>query len=303
MRRVVFASLVLALSGAAATVFLRSQPEVPPRAPTGLFVDPEGLAIDAAGQVYVADEDSGALLILSPDLELLARIGAPPDEPDHWLTRGGGVAPLESGRVALVGVFSDLLELRITGPTSAELVRRCGGGLDGTEGIAVGPDGRLYVAEEDTSRVVIFDREGQRVGQWQLDDMPEHLTFVGDDLYICYAHGDWIGRHAPGTGALRSRLADDAGWDIPDALAVGPDGLLYVTDQGNHRVVVVRPPTLDAPGGQVVRVIGRRGSAPGELRDPEDLVFDHAGRLIVADGGNGRLQVFDLEGRSLLVVD
>lgn len=276
----------------------------PPPAPTGWFVDPEGLAIDALGQVYVADEKAMTLQVLSPDLQrVVARAERMPDRPDLFVTRGNGVAPLGSGHAVLVDVKSQLAEVRFTGPTTLEVVRRFGGDLDGTEGLALAPDGRLFAAEEDRSQVVIFGPDGERVGVWRLADMPEHLTIVGDVVYVCYAHADWIGRHALATGELLGRLAEQAGWDTPDALAVGPDGLLYVSDQGNDRIVVVRPPTPDAPQGEVVRTFGGAGDAPGRLRKPEDIVFDREGRLVVADGDNGRLQVFDLQGGVIAVID
>lgn len=274
-----------------------------PRPVTGLLADPEALAIDAAGQVYVADELTMHLVVLSPDLErVVARYERMPDRPDLFVTRGGGIAVVGSAHLILVDVKSQLVEVRLAGP-ELTVVRRFGGDLDGTEGIARAPDGRLYAAEEDRRRVVIFSPEGARLGYWQLADEPEHVAVAGGVAYVCYAHGDWIGRHDLATGELLGRLAPGAGWDTPDALAVGPDGLLYVTDQGNDRIVVVRPPTRAAPDGEVARVLGGSGDAPGRLSKPEDLVFDAAGRLVVADGGNGRLQVLDSQGGVIAVID
>lgn len=271
--------------------------------PSGVLLDPEALALDEVGQLYVADEDTGALLVLSPELDrVVGRYDRMPDRPGDFVTMGGGVAALGSGHLVLVDVHSQLVEVRLKSPSELEVVRRFGG-LDGTEGLVRGPDGLFYAAEEDRSRVVIFAPDGTRLRHWDLPERPEAVTIVGDVAYVCYAHDDWIGRHDLATGALLGRLADDAGWRVPDALALGPDGNLYVTDQGNHRIVVVRPPTPEHPEGVVLREIGGAGSGPGQLRKPEDLVFDRRGRLIVADGGNGRLQVFDLEGRLLASFD
>ncbi len=307
MQRRLLLTLLLALVVSSATIAVvawsRADERARQRRDAGLFVDPEALAIDAGGQVLVADEDALSLVVLSPDLaRVVARHQRMPGRPELFVTRGGGVAPIGSGHLVLVDAESQLLEVRLRGP-ELEVVRRFGGGLDGTEGIARGPDGRLYVAEEDRSRVVIFSPEGQRLGHWELPERPEHVTIGEGVAYVCYAHDDWIGRHDLDTGELLGHLAPDAGWSVPDALAIGPDGDLYVSDQGNHRIVVVRPPTPDAPEGEVVRVLGGPGSAPGRFDDPEDIVFDAAGRLIVADGGNGRLQVLDLQGRVIAVID
>ncbi|MFO0925464.1 MAG: NHL repeat-containing protein [Gemmataceae bacterium] len=79
----------------------------------------------------------------------------------------------------------------------------------------------------------------------------------------------------------------------PRALALGPDGLLYVADACNHRVQV-----FDRDG-QLVRCWGTAGDAPGELRYPYDLAFAPDGTLVVAEYGNHRVQRFTPAGASL----
>jgi DNA-binding beta-propeller fold protein YncE len=80
------------------------------------------------------------------------------------------------------------------------------------------------------------------------------------------------------------------------ALALGPDGLLYVADACNHRIQVF---TRD---GQLVRVLGEPGEGPGQLSYPYDLAFGKLGEasmLYVAEYGNHRVQKFDLDGNSV----
>lgn len=112
-------------------------------------------------------------------------------------------------------------------------------------------------------------------------------------------------------------------------------GRAYVTDTGNHRVVVFAADgqvartwgslgrgdghfcgpagiAVDAthvyvadPGndrvqvfdhaGTHVRTMGMRGTAPGQFIQPTDVTLN-AGRVYVADTGNNRLQVFDADG-------
>ena len=67
----------------------------------------------------------------------------------------------------------------------------------------------------------------------------------------------------------------------------------------------------DAPGETVARISkfdrngtfikswGKSGSGPGEFRTPHALAIDSRGRLVVADRGNHRLQIFDQEGTFL----
>ena len=84
------------------------------------------------------------------------------------------------------------------------------------------------------------------------------------------------------------------------ALAIGPDGNLYVTDH-SQRVSVI------SPAGTVLRRWGKPGSGPGEFRfialgpNPAATMGKIAvgpdGKVYVSDSGNGRVQVFTPQGR------
>ena len=95
--------------------------------------------------------------------------------------------------------------------------------------------------------------------------------------------------------------AASLGLNHPDALAVGPDGSLYVTDLG-QRVTVI------SPAGTVLRRWGRPGTGPGQFRfipgdptTPTDVQGQIAvgpdGKVYVSDSGNARVQVFTPQGR------
>lgn len=97
----------------------------------------------------------------------------------------------------------------------------------------------------------------------------------------------------------------------PRAIAVAPTGGVVIADTGNHRVVV-----LDA-NGELVRAIGSLcklgegeaggcvdpdGSGPlelgdGQFQEPWGVAVAADGTIFVADTWNGRIQVFDAEGR------
>lgn len=69
--------------------------------------------------------------------------------------------------------------------------------------------------------------------------------------------------------------------------------LLLVADTDNNRVVA-----FDAAGNEAFR-FGTKGSLPGEFTNPHDVWVNDAGtELVVADYGNGCVQIFALDGVS-----
>jgi DNA-binding beta-propeller fold protein YncE len=76
-------------------------------------------------------------------------------------------------------------------------------------------------------------------------------------------------------------------------LALGPDGLLYVSDTINHRIQVF---TRD---GEFVRMWGEYGDGPGQMKYPYKIAFGPKGDLYVVEYENHRVQKFTREGQSL----
>src|SRR5262249_23615427 len=79
------------------------------------------------------------------------------------------------------------------------------------------------------------------------------------------------------------------------AMALGPDGNLYVADACNHRIQVF------TTEGDFVRCWGTPGDAPGQLSYPYDVAFSSGkdAKLYVVEYGNHRVQKFNLHGESL----
>ncbi len=76
---------------------------------------------------------------------------------------------------------------------------------------------------------------------------------------------------------------------FPQAVAVGPDGLIYVADQGSHVVQVFDP------SGAFVREVGVAGTRPGELGAVGAIAVAPDNTLLVADSAN-RIARFDASG-------
>jgi DNA-binding beta-propeller fold protein YncE len=145
-------------------------------------------------------------------------------------------------------------------------------------GIAIGPDGHL----------------------WLTDDL-QHV------IYRMTPHGRVVmtlgirGRGSD-TGVLNSdfrTIRQAAGpFNQPCNLAIAPDGELFVADgYGNARV------HRFSPDGRLIRSWGEPGREPGQFRLPHGIAVDADGRVYVADRENSRVQVFSPSGEVLAVWD
>jgi sugar lactone lactonase YvrE len=168
-------------------------------------------------------------------------------------------------------------------------------------GLGLDRDGHLIVCDSHYSCLRIYDHEGT-----ELRTIHGPFAYVSDVVqdedgffYISeFGECQRITKLDP-TGKVITRWGcegtDPGQFARPRALALGPDGLLYVADACNHRIQV-----FDRQG-QFVRQFGTPGDGPGELRYPYDLGFDPDGFLLVVEYGNHRVQKFTAEGESQAV--
>ncbi len=90
----------------------------------------------------------------------------------------------------------------------------------------------------------------------------------------------------------------------PGDVVTAPNGDIFVAD-GHGTVAPDLPPdTITrilkfSPDGKFIKAWGTLGSGKSQFRNPHALVFDSQGRLLVADRVNGRIQVFDQDGKWL----
>lgn len=158
--------------------------------------------------------------------------------------------------------------------------------------------GHIYVADSKNHRVQKLAPDGRHIASWgtkgegaaQFNDPCGIVASSDGFIYVADTWNHRIQKFDT-EGKFILEWRDESGFWGPRGIAVSPDGKsLYVTDTGNKRVVRYDP------NGQRLGVWGSEGTKTGEFIEPVGIAVDPEGRVIVADTGNRRLQVFDAEG-------
>lgn len=105
---------------------------------------------------------------------------------------------------------------------------------------------------------------------------------------------------------------DTAHFNQPNDVIVAADGSIFVADGHSGQGMLTAQEVAEgrregetgrimkfAPDGTFIKEWGQLGVRHGEFRTPHALEIDSRGRLWVADRGNHRLEIFDLEGNYL----
>jgi sugar lactone lactonase YvrE/4-amino-4-deoxy-L-arabinose transferase-like glycosyltransferase len=183
----------------------------------GQFQNPRDIALAPDGSLYVADTMNHRIQHLTTDGTVLQVWGS-------FADLAGGDAP--------------------------------GGTFYEPWGVAVGPDGTVYVTDTWNHRVQRFSSEGEFISTW---------GFFGQ-------------------GETPFAL-----WG-PRDIAIDANGQVFVADTGNKRVVI-----YDADGNYITQ-FGSVGFDPGQFDEPVGIAVDKDGLVYIADTWNQRIQIMVPDG-------
>jgi sugar lactone lactonase YvrE len=258
------------------------------------FSQPASVAVDSAGDVYVADmgnstirkvTPSGVVTTLAGQTENAGFADGTGTSAQFYFPQG--VAVDANGNVYVADTYNSLIR-EITPAAQVTTVAGAStsqGSTDGTgkvasfnqpTGVAAGANGDVYVADTDNSII-------------------RKVTSAGDVITVAGLAGS--SRAADGVGT-------DARFDYPTGVTVDSAGNVYVSDTGNSTIRMI------SPAGVVSTIAGMAGSSGGtdgtngsaRFNNPWGLAVDRADNIYVADSGNNTIRKMIPAGTASWVV-
>ncbi|HMF36072.1 MAG TPA: Ig-like domain repeat protein, partial [Isosphaeraceae bacterium] len=245
---------------------------------------PEGVATDASGNLYIADTDNNRIRKISPDgiISTVAGNGMPGynddgiKATDAKLNAPTGVAVDAQGNLFIAdtgnnrirkispdGIISTVAGNGISGYNEpkgvSDGIKATDAMLNAPMGVAVDAQGNLFIADTGNDRIREVRTDGKII------------TIAGD-----------AGFSGDGGPASQAEL------NHPEGVAVDASGNLYIADTGNNRIRKI------SPDGTIVTIAGN--GTPAILNAPTGIAVGASGNLYIADTGNNRIRVVDPSG-------
>ena len=224
------------------------------------FSAPSGLALDAAGSLYVADTGNDAIRRITPDGTVSTLAGR-----DAGLNGPIGVAVDSRGRVIVADTYNDrIVAIEADGAVTPVAGSGAPGFSDGENasfdtpcGVATDATGNIYVADSGNGAVRVIASDGRvstiagGYGDAPLRPIgvassPDGSVFAADTrgrIVELTADGQWRTLAGSGRGFADGQ-GTDALFRAPSGIAIAAPGRVVVTDRRNGLVRLVTAQSL-----------------------------------------------------------
>jgi DNA-binding beta-propeller fold protein YncE len=270
-------------------------------ASAGQLNSPTGIAFSGSERLYVADAGNARVQIF--DVSNGASIGLLYSD-----SRGRFGAPLgiEVTSTGVIIVADPALnQVKLFADTGGEFFGEWGDlELSTPSDVAIDSAGILYVTDSGHNRVVKYNLQGQKVGEWgttgtgngQFNSPLGIAIDAGGNVYVVDQLNHRVQKFTAAGAFLTSwgGMGNGPGqFGEPGGIAIRGNSV-YITEWTNNRVQ-----EFDL-NGAYIRQWGSAGSGEGQFLVPGAIAVDAQGYLYVTDVGNNRVQEFTSTGEFLL---
>jgi DNA-binding beta-propeller fold protein YncE len=265
----------------------------------GQFGYPRGIATDAAGNIYVVDQNNHRIQSFTSDGVFRSSFGSYGTTGNGTLNYPRGIATDASGKILVVDQYNH----RIQSFTSAGIYVSSFGseGLGNGQfkfprAIAIDATGNIYVADTSNHRIQVFTSAGTYVSQFGTNgtgngqfNAPEGVAIdATGNIYVVDQNNHRI-QSFTSDGVFRSSFGSygtgNGKFNNPQGVAIDATGNICVADTSNHRI------QLFNSAGMYVSQFGSLGSATGQFNNPVEIAINASGKILAVDQDNHRVQI------------
>ncbi len=250
---------------------------------------PRGLALDSAGNLYIADTGHHQVVELSPEGKVIRTLGKE------------GTGPGEFGTVEDVAIGPDKKIYVLEAPEQTRIqVFNPDGTLDHSikgewcspAGFTVGPDNMIYVADTCNSRISKYNPDGTSLAEFRGSDDPTQRFEQPVDVAVAADGKIYVAdlRHRvmelDPKGTIQHTWPAHVGGNLGASNLALMGNTVYLTDPDQNTVTAI-----DRATGRSNQ-FGQAGNGPGQFGEPTGVAVGPDGQVYVMDSDNGRIEVF-----------
>ncbi|MCG2792970.1 MAG: T9SS type A sorting domain-containing protein [Weeksellaceae bacterium] len=287
------------------------------------FYYPYGIAVDAGGNVYVADYGNNRIRKITPTGVVTTLAGSAQGYADGIGTAAQfsyptGVAVDTSGNVFVADTFNNKIRKISSAGVVTTVAGSTQGYIDGTgtlaqfynpTGIEVDASGNLYVADYANHKIrkvtpagVVTTLAGSIAGYTdgagtaaQFNAPAGVALDTSGNVYVADTNNNKI-RKISSTGLVTTLAGSTQGYadgigtaaqfNIPAEVAVDPSGIMYITDYSNHKIRKITGAFLST-------------ASHNTLKDLKAYPNPSNGIFVIQTDGNAAVEVFDPTGKQI----